>query len=335
MSDASTDSIGLRTQPPTTTGERGANGLAEVAVVLAAWGVVMAAVLTTYVRVAPKELYHVSREGWANGLGYLLVYANFPFAFIALAATGFAAGRAWEVTRGNRTRQIEIAVLSGITALFCLVAAIPGVVKQSDLDARWINVVPAAGSLTAIMLVIWTARAGGLGRMAARRQDDPARLALAVVVGVLSLPWIFSEAGVYIGDLPLLGRIFMSTQRDASGAAAVHLGDHHGFSGVLFVLTALLLGRALPEVRNRWLRGALSWYLAFMLVYGLANFANDVWEEQVFKRGWASRRIPSMVLPHPTIEWAILLIALALAWLIGFRPRAIKPTDRRRPAPAD
>jgi hypothetical protein len=34
-------------------------------------------------------------------------------------------------------------LLAGVAAALCLVVVIPGVVSQSDLDAKWINAVPA------------------------------------------------------------------------------------------------------------------------------------------------------------------------------------------------
>ena len=65
---------------------------------------------------------------------------------------------------------------------------------------------------------------------------------VAVVVALLSLPWIAAELGFHFpGDLftgEELGR-----EADGTTIAAVHLGHHHGTDGALLVGTALLLSR--------------------------------------------------------------------------------------------
>ena len=56
-----------------------------------------------------------------------------------------------------------------------------------------------------------------------------------------------------------------------------------------------------------------------MLCYGLGNIANDLWIEQVWKRGWASWQIPNVLEPRPTVAWAVLLGAAAAIWVAARR----------------
>jgi hypothetical protein len=98
--------------------------------------------------------------------------------------------------------------------------------------------------------------------------------------------------------------------------------------GVLLVLSALLLSRLLGEVRARWLRSALTAYLALMLCYGLANIANDFWIEQVVTRRWTSWEIPNVLQPTASVAWGIILLCATALWGIARR------RDRRQRARA-
>jgi hypothetical protein len=56
-----------------------------------------------------------------------------------------------------------------------------------------------------------------------------------------------------------------------------------------------------------------------MLVYGLANAAQDFWLEQVVKRDWTDERLPTVIRPSLSVEWAVLVTAAAavyLSWLL-------------------
>ena len=50
----------------------------EALVTWALWAAVLAAIVVTYARLDPAELYHVSRDGLAGGFSRALVVANFP-----------------------------------------------------------------------------------------------------------------------------------------------------------------------------------------------------------------------------------------------------------------
>ena len=133
-------------------------------------------------------------------------------------------------------------LLVGLSIALSAVTAVPGVVDQDDLDARWINALPALGVLLALGLTIAAVRRDGIA-FVRRAYGDRARLVLAVLLLLLALPWFAAEAGFYFP-----GDVFVGEEvprvRD-EGLAAVHLGFHHGNGGVVLALTALLL-RACP-----------------------------------------------------------------------------------------
>jgi hypothetical protein len=199
----------------------------------------------------------------------------------------------------------------------CLVILVPGVVDQNDLDAQWINVLPALGIAIVLGMTIVAVRAGGVGGAGSPR-GDRLRIAVTAVLAFLALPWIFAEVGLYIGDVPGLASIFRSKQI-FEGHASVHLGEHHGFQGLLLVATALLLSRELPRMTPTGLRTALAVYLSVMIPYGIANMANDGWNEQIVERGWASWQVPDMLRPGLNRAWGLTIIAAAAIYFSSFR----------------
>ena len=169
-----------------------------------------------------------------------------------------------------------------------------------------------------------------------RSRGDAASVAIVVLIGIVALPWIFSNAGFYIGDVPGLQHVYMSKQILPEAGhphlRAVHLGNHEGLDGWLLVATALGLRGALPRMRPTRLRTVLSGYLALLFGYGLMVAANDAWNEQLVKRGWTSLRIPSVLTPSLTAGWVFLVAATVLVYLTAFRvspPRAHHPALSR------
>jgi hypothetical protein len=266
-------------------------GQGEALAVWALWGAVSLAVLVTYSWVDTGELYNVSRQGLGGGLGRSVVLFNFPIAFVAVGTTLVAVAalpkRAW------------LAAAPAIASC----ALVPFVVSEDDLDVRPANAVPALGVLVALVLTIVAARRAGLS-FAPRRRGDPARLVVAAVVLLLSLPWLTAALGFHFpGDL-FMGEE-LRREDDGMLLAAVHLGHHHGTDGALLVLTALLLSRVhLPQ---RWLRLALTGYLGLMLAYGAVNMAQDFWLEQIVKRGWTDVEVPQALLPGFRPIWGVIL----------------------------
>ena len=270
-------------------------GLAEAYLVWALFAAAALLDVITYARIRPEDLYHTTRGGLAGGLGRALVFLNFPTALVAIAIVILVA---------DRTRWTWPAILS---IALCVVIVVPGVVDQADLDAKWINVVPALGVLTAFVLSL---RAGRNGWGDPR--GDWIRIAVAAPLAILSLPWIFAQLGFYIP-----GGIFLAHQQ-YHGAAVVHLGEHHGFEGLLLVVSALLLSRELPRMRRRI---PLAVYLSLMIAYGIGNMANDGWYEQLVKRGWLDWRIPSVMRPSLTWMWGLVIVVGLSIFVTALKPR--------------
>jgi hypothetical protein len=253
------------------------------------------AVLVTYSRIDPSVTYNVSREGLAGGLSRSVTLLNFPIALVAIALTLLAVAA---LPRG--------AWWAAVPAIASC-ATIPWFVDQGDLDARWVNAIPALGVLIAGGLTAAAMSRVGTS-LAPRLPGDRLRVIAVVVVLLLSLPWVTAELGFHFpGDFFLgeeLGR-----EGDGREIAAVHLGHHHGTDGALLVVTALLLSRMrVPQGR---LRIVVTGYLGAMLAYGGVNCAQDFWHEQVVKRGWADVGIPSALVPGARPIWLV-VVALAI-----------------------
>lgn len=266
----------------------------------ALWAVVIVAIVVTYARLEPADLYHVSRGGLSGGLSRALVEVNFPvgLAAIALALVAMAVltGRAWWV--------------AGPAIALCAVTAWPGVVDQDDLDARWVNAVPALGVVLSLALTIAAVRRAGAG-FAPRLRLDPARIVLAGVTLFVAIPWISALLGFYLPE----GLFIMERPgiEDGTPIAAVHLGEHHGFMGALLVWTSLLLSRPASVIGGRL--GTAVWvYLSVALAYGAVNVTQDAWNEQLWKRDLVDRKIPSALLPALEPIW---LVTLGLACVVA------------------
>jgi hypothetical protein len=279
---------------------------------IAVWTLLAAdavAVLVTYSRLDPAELYSVSRDGIFGGLSRALVQLNFPISLLAIPLTLLAVAalsrRAW--------------LLAGPAIALCAVTAIPGVLDDEDLDARLVNAVPALGVALALVLTVAAARRAG-SRFAPGDGSDLWRIVAGVAAVAVSLPWITAELGFHLpGGVFLTSELYAEPGKAAT--AAVHLGHHHGFAGTLFVLGALVLSRTAPPAGG--LRHAYAALVSLALVYGAANLVQDLWHEQVVKRGWSEWDVPSVLFPGPTLAWAVVLGAAAVAYALGFaRPHA-------------
>ena len=171
------------------------------------------------------------------------MHTNWPFALVAivlvLVAMRDLPRRAWW--------------LAGPAIALC--ATMPLFVSQSHLNARWQNLVPGVGVALALGLAVAAMRRAGTS-FQPRLPGDPVRIVLAVVVLVLSLPWIAAELGFHLpGDLFMGEELFRTP--DGHLEAAVHLGEHHGWHGSLMLLSALVLSRVQAGGRLRiWLLSA-------------------------------------------------------------------------------
>ena len=144
----------------------------------------------------------------------------------------------------------------------------------------------------------------------------------AVWVSIAASPWLLADVGISPDGVPIRGWVFETGElRTRPGDPAphriVHHGHHHGMDGALLVLTALLLSRVLPRMRNRVAHGIAGFSLALMLCYGATNLVQDLWFEQVVERGWTSWEIPTATRPSLTSVWAVIvgatLVVLAVS----------------------
>jgi hypothetical protein len=280
------------------------------------------AIVITYSRLPVESFYHVSVDGLAGGLGRALVHLNFPVSIAAIALLGVAVLRirqSGRVTTPAASRRLTI--IAGIGTLLCLVTGVPGVVDNGDLDAKPINIVPAIGILIALGLSVVSLRLPFRYQRIPWTTRDRVSVGIIAVLFLAALPWMLADWGVYIGDIPLLDRIFMSKQiPNGETLRAVHLGHHHSLDGFYFMVAALLLGRVLRQDLTSRLASILRGYLGLMFANGFLNMAEDFWLEQVVKRGWTSQELPHFLLPALSVGWALIIAGAIVAWALLFRP---------------
>jgi len=280
------------------------------------------AIAITYSRLPVSSFYHVSVDGLAGGLGRALVHLNFPVSIAAIALIGIA------VMRMRRSGLVatqpalrRLTVIAGLGTLFCLVTAVPGVVDNGDLDARPINIIPALGVLIALGLTIASFRAPDrYQRMPWTIRD---RVGVGIVAGLFlfGLPWMLTDWGVYVGDIPLLDRIYMSKQIPAGETLrAVHLGHHHSVDGYYFMFVALILSRIVRRELTSRPASILRGYFGLMFSYGFLNMAEDFWLEQIVKRGWTDQELPDFLMPALSVGWALIIAGAIISWALLFRP---------------
>src|SRR5919108_1080568 len=285
--------------------------------VLAIWTLLAAVALeivVTYSRIPAHELYHVHRHGFTNGLSRAATFLNFPAGALAIATLPSS----YERRPGLWTAAVAAAAL-----VLCCFTFAPGVVRQSNLDARPINAVAATGLLLAVLL--------SLGRPGPWRRlpGDRLRLVFVAPLVLLALPWIGADLGFSYGGLPGLGQGFQTNELRAQPHVlalhpAVHLGHHHGLDGLLMTISGLLVLR-LP-MHRRALGIASRAYAAFLVAWGIGNIVNDAWLEQVVKRGWTRDEVPGVLSLHWNWTWAAVIVGAAAVF--SFRPRP--PREPRR-----
>jgi len=282
------------------------------------FGLATVAVFETYWRLPPAQLWKVSNSGFVGGIGRALVFLSFSAALAAVAVLPIVVDRLegrWPV------------VLGIVSAALCATVAWPGVQTEGDLDPKWSNGLAVAGVALAVGLSLWATLHGRPERPRTSVAGDRARLVVGAVALFFAAPYIAAELGFFIDGVPLLGWIFQTgviKPEPGTGElhAAVHHGHHHGLDGFLLAVTALLLSRLLGGIHGPKLRAVTGAYLALMLVYGLTNMANDLWIEQVVKRGWTSWEIPDVLHPEASAAWAAMLAVAALIYFASFRTRS-------------
>jgi hypothetical protein len=292
-------------------------GLREVWVVWALFFLAAVAVFETYWRLPPSERWKVHNTGFVGGAGRTLVFLSFSAALAAIAVLPIVVDRLDD-------RRADLAGL--VAFLLCATVAYPGVQTESHLDPKWANVPAVAGVALAFMLTTWASRAGRREFSRASRRGDLGRLAVGSISLFFAAPYIAAELGFFLDGVPVLGSIFITGAiRPEPGAgyshAAVHHGHHHGLDGFLLAATALLLSRLIGGIRRPVLRTLTAVYLALMLVYGLTNQVQDLWTEQIVKRGWTHWEVPNVLHPTASAAWAAMLGCALLIYVLFFRPR--------------
>ena len=292
-------------------------GLREIWVVWVLFGLATVAVFETYWRIPPGELWKVHNSGFVGGIGRAFVFVGFSPAVAAFGVLPIVADRLED------RRADLLAVLAG-----ALCATVAFVQTPSHLDPKWSNTWPVVGVGLAVALTAWAAARGRPERVRTSRAGDRARLVLGAVVLFFAAPYIAAELGFHLDGVPLLGWIFQTGKlAPEPGAgyvhATVHYGHHHGLDGLLLAATALLLSRLLGGIRRPGLRPLTAALLALMLVYALTNMVNDLWIEQIVKRGWTGWQVPDVLFPKFSLAWAAMLVAAAAIYVVFFSRRAL------------
>jgi hypothetical protein len=295
-------------------------GLREIYAVWLLFALAAVAVFVTYWRLPPSELWKVTNSGLAGGAGRAFVFLSYSAALAAIAIVAIVVDR----LEDRRATLLGIA-----SVVLCATVAIPGVQTPNDLDAKWANLPAVLGVGIAASLTAWAAARGRAERVRTTQAGDVARLATAIVVLFFATPYIAAELGFYLDGVPLLGWFFQTSvlRPEEPGSsfihAAVHHGHHHGLDGFLLAVTALLLSRLLGGIRRHGLRAVTAAYLSLMLVYALANMANDLWSEQVVKRDWTTWLIPDVLSPSLSAAWAAILACAVVVYLAFWRERPL------------
>ena len=292
-------------------------GLREIWVVWTLFFLTAVAVFETYWRLPPRVLWKVHNTGFIGGAGRSLVFLSFSAALAAVAVLLIV------VDRLDDRR----ADLTGMAAfVLCATVAYPGVQTESHLDPKWANVPAVVGVALAFLMTVWASRAGRREFSRASWRGDLARLAIGGMSLFFAAPYIAAELGFFLDGVPVLGSIFITGAiRPEPGAgyshAAVHHGHHHGMDGFLLTVTALLLSRLIGGIRRPILRTLAAVYLALMLVYGLTNQVQDLWTEQIVKRGWTNWDIPNVLHPSASAAWAAMVACALAIYALFLRPR--------------
>jgi hypothetical protein len=275
------------------------------------------AVFETYWRLPASELWKVHNTGFIGGAGRTYVFLSFSGALAAIGILPIVVDRL-EDRRAD---------LAGLVALvLCATVALPGVQTESHLDPKWSNLPAVLGVALTLLLTVWASRSGRREFPRTSARGDAARLLVGGLSFFFAAPYIAAELGFFLDGVPVLGSIFLTGAiRPEPGAgyshAAVHHGHHHGMDGFLLTATALLLSRLVGSIRRPVLRTLTAVYLALLLVYGLTNQVQDLWTEQIVKRGWTGWEIPNVLHPSLSAAWAAMIACGLVIYALFLSPR--------------
>ncbi len=127
----------------------------------------------------------------------------------------------------------------------------------------------------------------------ALQKTDYIRIILLIVAFFFALPWLFAIHGIFISDIPILNLIFLGRQPGILGTnffdyiyPSVHLGLHHGTDGYLHISYAILLSILIFKMKNPIIRNVSIFGMGFLASYGLIAYLEDIFHEQILKRGF-------------------------------------------------
>ena len=106
-----------------------------------------------------------------------------------------------------------------------------------------------------------------------------------IIYTFLALPWIFAHVGVYISDIPLLNLFFVAKEPNpCSYGVTVHLGNHHGLSGYLMLITSRIMLNMwlITKSENIW-RKLTLFLISLVQAFGLYLFIEDFINEQFYR----------------------------------------------------
>ena len=145
-------------------------GIRGLLVLWAVYALAALAVVETYWRIPPAQLWKVHNTGLVGGFGRALVFLSFSPALGSIAILAVVVDRL-DDRRAN--------LLGLVAALLCATVALPGVQTPSHLDPKWANVPAVLGVAIALGMTIWAARSGRRERPRVSPAGDIARLAIA------------------------------------------------------------------------------------------------------------------------------------------------------------
>ena len=284
------------------------------------WAVVAALVCVTYARLPASDFYNVTGTGFTGGAARVLVLLGWPISLAAVALMAVALDRL--LGRRSRAAAAGRDVAAVASLVLCATIAWPGVITQSNLDAKSSNALAAVGVGIAAAITVAALRPLRARAAAAAQRRRPCGDRAAGADGPGALPWIFANLGFYVGDVPGLAGLHVQEDpaRARAPAPARRAPGQPRGPGRL-AAGGHGAGRCGGRCRMRptRLRPVLGGYLALLLGYGVMVAANDGWNEQLVKRGTTSYMLPDVITPAASWGWVFLLAAAAVLYVAMFR----------------
>ena len=282
-----------------------------------------------------SERYGISEEGFLAGFYRLILWLNFPVAVLSLLCN-FIVLDIWLDKRKEEGHLRSFyghkiwPVLTVLSSFLCLIVVFPGVLDDKNLQFDLVHLLPATGVLLSLIGFFSVFNllsdpekktSSPFEKIVGSKQKANWPIGIGLVLALLlSLPWIFADLGIYIGDIPLLGKAWMSREPTPhrEWLAAVHLGHHHGMDGLFLLFFALLIGKDLSDLALSSLRLSLSFCCALLVPYGFWALFSDFWEEQIWKRGVTDLCFDNALTPQVNLYWLGFLVVALLVHFFWF-----------------